>query len=69
MLTHFHMDHSGSVKELKDLLPNAKVAVHEDDAEYVEGKKPFPKPKNLLFRAVSSFMKVEPVQVDVRLKR
>ena len=67
VLTHFHMDHAGSAKELKDLT-NAKVAVHEDDADYVSGKKALPKPKNILFRAVSSFVKFNPVQVDVPLK-
>ena len=68
VLTHFHMDHAGSAKNLKDLLPNAKVATHAEDADYVEGKKPLPKPKNILFRAVSGFVKLEPVPVDVRLK-
>ena len=67
ILTHFHMDHMGSAKELKDLT-NAKVAVHAEDADFVSGKKPFPKPKNLLFRAVSSFVKPAPVQVDIILK-
>jgi len=67
ILTHCHMDHMGSVKELKDLT-SAKVAVHMEDADYVSGKKPLPKPKNVLFRAVSSFVKPEPVQVDVILK-
>jgi glyoxylase-like metal-dependent hydrolase (beta-lactamase superfamily II) len=67
ILTHFHMDHMGSAKELKDLT-NAKVAVHAEDADYVSGKKPLPKPKNILFRAVSSFVKPTPVQVDVILK-
>jgi len=67
ILTHFHMDHMGSAKELKDLT-NAKVAVHTEDADFVSGKKPSPKPKNILFRAVSSFVKPAPVQVDVILK-
>src|SRR5208283_6167719 len=67
ILTHFHMDHMGSAKELKDIT-NAKVAVHTEDADYVSGKKPLPKPKNILFRAVSSFVKPAPVQVDVILK-
>jgi glyoxylase-like metal-dependent hydrolase (beta-lactamase superfamily II) len=61
------MDHAGSVKELKDIT-NAKVAAHSEDADYVSGKKPLPKPKNILFKAVSSFIKLAPVQVDVILK-
>ena len=67
ILTHYHMDHAGSVKELKDLT-NAKVAVHVEDADFVAGKKPYPKPKNVLFRAVSSFIKIEPVEVEIVLK-
>ena len=67
ILTHFHMDHMGSAEELKDLT-NAKVAAHTEDADYISGKKPFPKPKNILFRAVSSFVKPAPVQVDIILK-
>jgi glyoxylase-like metal-dependent hydrolase (beta-lactamase superfamily II) len=67
ILTHFHMDHMGSAKELKDLT-NAKVAVHNEDADFVSGTKALPKPKNILFRAVSSFVKPVPVQVDIILK-
>ncbi|HUJ84476.1 MAG TPA: MBL fold metallo-hydrolase [Candidatus Acidoferrales bacterium] len=68
IITHFHMDHTGSLKELKSMLPNAKVFAHEADADFISGKKPYPKPKNLLFRAVSSFVKPEAVPVDVALK-
>jgi glyoxylase-like metal-dependent hydrolase (beta-lactamase superfamily II) len=68
VLTHFHMDHMSSAKELKQFLPNAKVSVHEADANYVEAAKPMPKSKNLLFRAVSSFIKPAPVSVDQKLK-
>jgi glyoxylase-like metal-dependent hydrolase (beta-lactamase superfamily II) len=67
VLTHYHMDHSGSAKDLKDLT-NAKVAVHVDDADFVAGKKPLPKPKNILMRAASSFINFTPVQVDIILK-
>lgn len=68
VLTHFHMDHVGSAKELKDLLPNAKIAMHDADADYVLGEKPMPKPKNLLLRAVSPFIKPVAVKVEVRLR-
>lgn len=44
ILTHYHMDHVGSAKELKDLT-KAKVAAHLEDADFVAGKKSFPKPK------------------------
>ena len=68
VLTHFHMDHVGSAKELKDLLPNAKLAVHEADADYVTGEKSVPKPRSILFRAFSSFIKPARAQVDLRLQ-
>jgi glyoxylase-like metal-dependent hydrolase (beta-lactamase superfamily II) len=67
VLTHFHMDHMGSAKELKSLT-NAKLVVHIEDADYVSGKKPLPKSRNLLFKAVTSFIKPEPAEVDVALK-
>jgi glyoxylase-like metal-dependent hydrolase (beta-lactamase superfamily II) len=47
---------------------NAQVAVHEADADYVAGKKAPPKPRNLMFKALSSVMKAAPVEPDVRLK-
>ena len=64
ILTHFHMDHMGSAKELKDLT-NAKVAVHEEDAGYVSGEEPMPAPKNSRFRTSQS---PQPVHVDVALR-
>ncbi len=64
ILTHFHMDHMGSAKELKDLT-NAKVAVHEEDARYVSGEEPMPSPKNIRFRTSLS---PQPVHVDVALE-
>ncbi len=67
VLTHFHIDHAGSAKKMKELT-NAKVAVHELDADYVAGKKAPPKPKNLMFRALSSVFKAAPVELDLLLK-
>jgi glyoxylase-like metal-dependent hydrolase (beta-lactamase superfamily II) len=67
ILTHYHIDHTGSLKELQSLT-KAKVAVHVDDAGYVSGNKPLPKPKNLLIRVVSSPMKLTPTPVDILLK-
>jgi glyoxylase-like metal-dependent hydrolase (beta-lactamase superfamily II) len=66
ILTHYHMDHAGSVKDLKDQT-NAKVAVHSEDAEIVEGKKSPPKPKTMLMRAVNSLNKPKPVEVEIVL--
>ena len=70
MLTHCHMDHMGSAHDLKELT-NAKVAVHEMDADFVAGKKTPPAPKGatgLLIRAFSGFIKPKPVQPDIILK-
>jgi glyoxylase-like metal-dependent hydrolase (beta-lactamase superfamily II) len=66
ILTHFHMDHTGSAKALKELT-GAQVAASAIDGEVIEGKKPYPKPKNLLMRAATSFIKPEPVPVDIQL--
>ncbi len=62
ILTHFHRDHTGSAKELKDLT-NAMVAAYQEDADYISGKKPMPSPKSA--RSAWSF---EPVAVEVILK-
>jgi glyoxylase-like metal-dependent hydrolase (beta-lactamase superfamily II) len=67
VLTHYHMDHMGSAKELKELT-GAKLAVHVEDADYVSGNAPFPKLKNILIRAATSLVKPAPAGVDVRLK-
>jgi len=67
VLTHFHIDHVGSAKKMKELT-NAKIAVHEFDADYVAGKKAPPKPKNLMFKALSSFFKAASVEPDLLLK-
>jgi glyoxylase-like metal-dependent hydrolase (beta-lactamase superfamily II) len=67
ILTHYHVDHSGSLKELKDVV-NAKIAVGAEDKDFVSGAKPYPKPKNILVRAASSFIKIEHVDVDIALK-
>jgi len=67
VITHFHIDHVGSLKKMKEIT-EAKVAVHEADADYVAGKKAPPKPKNLMFRALSSVVKAAPIEVEMILK-
>lgn len=67
VITHFHIDHTGSLKKMKEAT-NAKVAVGEFDAEIVAGKKAPPKPKNLMFRAFGSVIKPAPVEPDLLLK-
>jgi hydroxyacylglutathione hydrolase len=71
ILTHSDIDHSGSVAELKEKLGNVKVAIHEADAPCLTGEKPFKEVRGLLglvFKAMSPFMKFEPVRPDVLLK-
>jgi len=67
VITHFHIDHVGSLKKIKEAT-NAAVAVHELDADIVAGKKAAPKPKNLMFRAFSSVIKAASVEPELRLK-
>ncbi|HIE07430.1 MAG TPA: hydroxyacylglutathione hydrolase [Desulfarculaceae bacterium] len=38
LLTHHHYDHSGGVRELKKLYPEAKIAIHEADAAHLTTK-------------------------------
>jgi glyoxylase-like metal-dependent hydrolase (beta-lactamase superfamily II) len=70
LLTHCHIDHVGSAEELKQLT-NAKVGVHQEDADFVAGNKTLPRPKgglSVLFKAFSPFFKFTPVQPDIMLK-
>jgi glyoxylase-like metal-dependent hydrolase (beta-lactamase superfamily II) len=43
IITHFHADHVGGVKALKQALPGLKIAIHEADAGYVAGTTPLPR--------------------------
>jgi hydroxyacylglutathione hydrolase len=69
ILTHYHLDHTGNAYELWDIT-GAKVAIHVDDAGYVEGTKPMPVPGGLigiLYRMFKVFFKFKPVQPDILL--
>ena len=67
IITHFHIDHIGSLKKMKQAT-NAKVAAHELDADYIAGTRPAPKPKNLMIKALNSVMKADPVDLNIKLK-
>jgi hydroxyacylglutathione hydrolase len=70
ILSHYHIDHTGNVCELKNL-SGAKVAVHEADADFVAGKKPHPAPKGRLglpYRLLGIFFRPAFVEPDIRLK-
>jgi glyoxylase-like metal-dependent hydrolase (beta-lactamase superfamily II) len=66
IITHFHIDHTGNAKKLKEAT-GAKVAVHEAEADFVMQKKPPPKPKNVLVKALG-VVKAAPVEPDIILK-
>jgi len=44
IITHTHPDHVGGLAALKRAAPNAKVAAHRSEAEYISLKKPYPGP-------------------------
>ena len=67
VITHFHIDHVGSLKKVLEAT-GSKVAVGKFDAEIVAGKKSPPKPKNLMIRAFNSVIKPEPIETDLILK-
>jgi len=70
LLTHCHIDHVGGAHELKELT-NAKVAIHEEDADFVAGRRVLPRPRGItgsLFGGVSHFVGFTPVQPDMILK-
>jgi glyoxylase-like metal-dependent hydrolase (beta-lactamase superfamily II) len=68
LLTHFHIDHTGNVAELRRVT-NAKVAIHEGDAPYLSGEKPMPAPKkgSFLTGILRSFIRAAPVKPDIVL--
>jgi glyoxylase-like metal-dependent hydrolase (beta-lactamase superfamily II) len=70
LLTHCHIDHVGSAYELRELT-GAKVAIHQEDADFLAGKRKLPSPGGVtgsLFKAFSHFIKSTPVQPDMILK-
>ncbi len=70
LLTHCHVDHAGSAFELKQLT-KAKVGIHEEDADFVSGRKPSPTPKGfygVLFKAMSPFYRFKQVEPDMILQ-
>jgi len=70
LLTHAHIDHVGSAHYLKEKA-NAKVAIHEADAPYLNGLKKFTMPKGfqgLLYRVLYPFISPKPFEPDIKLK-
>jgi len=71
VLTHFHIDHTGNVVELKKA-SGARVAIHEADADYVSGKKAGPSPKGargVLMNIMGKlFLRTPDFQPDILLR-
>jgi hydroxyacylglutathione hydrolase len=70
ILTHYHIDHTGNVFELKNLT-GAKVAVHEADADFVAGRKKSPLPKGvfgIILRVLGVFFRSTFTEPDIELK-
>jgi len=71
VLTHSDIDHAGSVAELKERLGNVKVAIHEADAPRLAGEKPAKEVRGIvgvLFKIISPFMRLKPVEPNILLK-
>jgi glyoxylase-like metal-dependent hydrolase (beta-lactamase superfamily II) len=67
IITHYHLDHTGSLKDLKKST-GAKVFVHELDAPFVSGKEKPPIPSTAPQEAKQAYSWYSPVEPDVILK-
>jgi glyoxylase-like metal-dependent hydrolase (beta-lactamase superfamily II) len=72
IITHYHLDHMGSLAALKAHTP-AQVLAHPGDAPVIAGEQPAPPPNSaglrLLFRLMAPFMPAaEPAPVDATLQ-
>jgi hydroxyacylglutathione hydrolase len=66
IITHAHLDHTGSLKAMKDAT-GAKIAAHPEDAEFIAGRKKMGPPKGgirFVFKLLRPFIKSDPVDVD-----
>ena len=61
LITHYHPDHVGGLKELSDAF-QCKIIVSAADAPVVTGKQKIQPAKSLLSKMVAATMKVQPVQ-------
>jgi len=68
VLTHYHVDHVGSLAALKRRTP-ALIAAHPADAPYIAGDRPQPAPHGVLVRLavrlVPMMSRFDPVPVDL----
>jgi glyoxylase-like metal-dependent hydrolase (beta-lactamase superfamily II) len=69
VLTHHHVDHTGGIAGIQKA-GRAKVAIHQNDAPYLEGAKTAPGPRGLfglVFRFMRLFVRAAPVRTDILL--
>ena len=69
--THYHIDHMGSARTLKDAF-KATIAVHDADADIIEGKAPYQMFKvdalrTIYYSALAPLFRYENVMVEERL--
>jgi len=64
--THYHTDHTGSLKQLKETL-KVPVAMHPLDIPFVEGTKE-PPPSSMLPPKLAEHFKITPCHVDMPLE-
>ena len=70
ILTHAHIDHVRGALAIKKA-SGAKVAIHDQDAEYLSGRKKLPSPggaMGFVFRLLSVFFRSPAVEPDITLK-
>lgn len=69
VLTHHHMDHTGSLYELKKIT-NADVAAYKDDVDIVSGEKPSSDPIYMRFvsRLMATFTSYKFIKPDIGLQ-
>jgi glyoxylase-like metal-dependent hydrolase (beta-lactamase superfamily II) len=70
IITHYHIDHAGGVRELKKAAPALKTAIHEADAGYVSGQIPLPRHPGLRGLLLRLFTTLKPATFtpDIILK-
>jgi len=61
LITHYHLDHIGALKALKNMY-SPEIYANEIEIPYIEGKEPIPKPKSFLAKFFFTFAKVNPVE-------
>lgn len=66
VLTHYHLDHSGSANALRSAT-GAKIYIHKDDAPILEGLVPPQLPKEAPREAAEAYRWFKPVKPDVLL--